>query len=436
MTVLIAGGGIAGLALALTCRQIGLDAKVFEAVSDPRPLGVGINLQPNAVRELDELGLMQILPRVGVATREWGLFSTKGLEIWAEPRGREAGYRWPQYSVHRGELQMALLDAARARLGPGGVVTGARVAGWETTADGVAVRLATEAGERIETGSVLIGADGLHSAVRARLYPEEGPPVWSGAVLWRGTSPARPFRTGASMALIGSMDRRFVAYPISPPDPATGECRLNWIAELRVDPAGGWKKQSWTAEAGAADFLPRFADWRFGWIDVPEIVSRAERIYEYPMVDRDPLPGWTFGPVTLMGDAAHVMWPVGSNGASQAIMDARRLGRAFLEHGPTEAALLAYEAEQRPAAERMIRATRSAEGPDALLGVVEDRCGGAFEDVEEVIPRAEMDAFQARWKAVAGLAREALNDAPPIVPPIPPQAATTAAPRNRLRNPS
>ncbi|MFO7854379.1 MAG: flavin-dependent oxidoreductase [Paracoccaceae bacterium] len=416
MTVLIAGGGIAGLALALTCRQIGLDARVFEAVAEPRPLGVGINLQPNAVRELDELGLMEILPQVGVATREWGLFSTKGLEIWSEPRGREAGYRWPQYSVHRGELQMALLDAARARLGPGAVVTGARVAGWQTTADGVAVRLATEAGERIETGSVLIGADGLHSAVRARLYPEEGSPVWSGAVLWRGTSPAKPFRTGASMALIGSMDRRFVAYPISPPDPATGDCRLNWIAELRVDPAGGWTRQSWTAEASAADFLPRFADWRFGWIDVPEIVSRAERIYEYPMVDRDPLPRWSFGPVTLMGDAAHVMWPVGSNGASQAIMDARRLGRAMLEHGPTEAALLAYEAEQRPAAERIIRATRSAEGPDALLGVVEDRCGGAFEDVGEVIPRAEMDAFQARWKALAGLAREALNDAPSIVP--------------------
>jgi 2-polyprenyl-6-methoxyphenol hydroxylase-like FAD-dependent oxidoreductase len=417
MTVLIAGGGIAGLTLALTCRQIGIDAKVFEAVREPRPLGVGINLQPNAVRELDELGLMEMLPEIGIATREWGLFSTRGLEIWAEPRGREAGYRWPQFSVHRGELQMRLLAAARARLGSEAVVTGARVAGWEAAENGVAVRLETDEGERVEHGRVLIGADGLHSAVRARLWPGEGAPVWSGAVLWRGVSPGRPFRTGASMALIGSMDQRFVSYPISTPDPVTGEARMNWIAELKFDPAGGWAKESWTTRAGAEDFLPRFVDWRFGWIDVPAMVARAETIWEYPMVDRDPLPRWTFGPVTLMGDAAHVMWPVGSNGASQAIMDARKLGAAFLEHGVGAAALKAYEAEQRPAAERMIRATRAAEGPDALLGVVEARCGGAFDDVEDVIPRAEMDAFQARWKATAGLAREALNEAAPLIPP-------------------
>lgn len=416
MTVLIAGGGIAGLALALTCGQIGVPCKVFEAVREPRPLGVGINLQPNAVRELDELGLMERLPEVGIATREWGLFSTRGLEIWSEPRGRAAGYRWPQFSVHRGALQMLLLAAVRERLGPEAVVTGARVAGWETAANGVALRLETAEGPRVEHGALLVGADGLHSAVRARLYPGEGAPVWSGAVLWRGVSPARPFRTGASMALIGSMTQRFVAYPISAPDPATGEARMNWIAELKFDPAQGWTRESWTTEASAADFLPAFADWRFGWIDVPEIVARADGpVWEYPMVDRDPLPRWSFGPVTLMGDAAHVMWPVGSNGASQAIMDARRLGRALLEHGVTPAALAAYEAEQRPAAERMIRATRAAQGPDALLGVVEERCGGVFGDVEEVIPRAEMDAFQARWKATAGLAREALNEAAPLI---------------------
>ena len=419
MTVLIAGGGIAGLSLALTCGQIGVPCRVFEAVREPKPLGVGINLQPNAVRELDELGLMARLPEIGVATREWGLFSTRGLEIWSEPRGRAAGYRWPQYSVHRGELQMLLLEAVRERLGPEAVVTGARVAGWEAAANGIRVRIErADGGEEVASGAALVGADGLHSAVRSRLWPGEGPPVWSGAVLWRGVSRARPFRTGASMALIGSMAQRFVCYPISEADPETGEARMNWIAELKFDASKGWTKESWTTEASAEDFADAFRDWDFGWIDAPGLIAAADRIWEYPMVDRDPLPKWTFGPVTLMGDAAHVMWPVGSNGASQAIMDARKLGRAFALHGVGEAALGAYEAEQRPIAERMIRATRAAEGPDALLGVVEERSGGVFERVEDVIPRAEMDAFQARWKALAGLATEALNAAEPIVPGV------------------
>lgn len=418
MTVLIAGGGIAGLALALACHRVGVPVRVFEAAAEPRPLGVGINLQPNAVRELTEAGLGEMLPRVGVATREWGLFSTKGLEIWTEPRGIAAGYRWPQYSVHRGELQMALLAAVRERLGPEAVVTGARAVGWETDGRRATLLLETAEGTLRVEGAVAVGADGLHSAVRRRMHPAEGPPRWSGAVLWRGTTRARPFRTGASMALIGSMTQRFVAYPISAPD-ADGVVTMNWIAELAFDASEGWGRSDWSREVSADAFLPAFEDWRFGWIDCPALIRGAERVFEYPMVDRDPLPFWTVGRVTLIGDAAHVMWPVGSNGASQAIMDASRLARAFADHGVGEAALAAYEAEQRPAAERMILATRSAQGPDALLGVVEDRCGGVFGDVEPVIPRAEMDAFQARWKAVAGLAREALNAAPPILPPLP-----------------
>ncbi|MEM6745523.1 MAG: flavin-dependent oxidoreductase [Pseudomonadota bacterium] len=415
MTVLIAGGGVAGLALALTCHQIGAPCRLFESVARPRPLGVGINLQPNAVRELDELGLMDLLPGFGVATREWGLYSTAGLEIWREPRGLAAGYRWPQFSVHRGELQMALWRAAQARLPAGALVPGARVIGWEERAGGVAARVETADGIRLEEGSVLIGADGLHSAIRAGLHPDEGAPVWSGAVLWRGAVRAQPFRE-ASMALIGSMTQRFVTYPISDVD-AAGEALVNWIAELRVDPAGGWTREDWNRRVDAEVFLPRFADWRFDWIDAPALIRATETIYEYPMVDRDPLPFWTEGRVSLMGDAAHVMWPVGSNGASQAIMDARRLGRAFLDHGVGPEALLAFEALQRPAAQGMIDAYRAGEGPDALLGVVEDRCGGRFDPIEDVVPTAEMAAFQAGWRATAGLAREALNAADPIIRP-------------------
>ncbi|MEM1316082.1 MAG: flavin-dependent oxidoreductase [Pseudomonadota bacterium] len=413
MTVLIAGGGVAGLALALTCHQIGVPCRVFESVSEPKPLGVGINLQPNAVRELDELGLMDALPGFGVPTREWGLYSTQGLEIWREPRGRAAGYRWPQYSVHRGELQMALWRAAEARLPPGALVPGARVVGWEARADGVAAHLETADGTRVEEGAVLVGADGLHSAIRAKLHPQEGPPVWSGAVLWRGAVRARPFRA-ASMALIGSMAQRFVTYPISDVDPQ-GEALVNWIAELRFDPGRGWTREDWNRRVDASTFLPSFEGWDFDWIDCPSLIRATETIYEYPMVDRDPLPFWTQGPVTLMGDAAHVMWPVGSNGASQAIMDARHLGRAFMDQGVGPEALQAYEARQRPIAEALIQAYRADKGPDALLGVVEDRCAGRFETIEDVIPAAEMQAFQSGWKRMAGLARETLNAADPII---------------------
>jgi 2-polyprenyl-6-methoxyphenol hydroxylase-like FAD-dependent oxidoreductase len=415
MTVLIAGAGIAGLSLALTCHQIGLEARVFEAAGELRPLGVGINLQPNAVRELEALGLGDALPEIGVATREWGLFSRHGLEIWTEPRGRAAGYAWPQYSVHRGRLQMALLEAVRARLGPEAVTTGARAVGHATEGAAAVLHLETAAGAREARGSVLVAADGLHSAIRARMHPGEGPPLWSGAVLWRGAVRARPFRSGASMALIGTMAQRFVAYPISAPD-ARGAALINWIAERRQDPAGGWTGAGWNRRVAREEVAPHFADWDFGWIDCPGLIAATEEVFEYPMVDRDPLPRWREGRATLMGDAAHVMYPVGSNGASQAIMDARALGRAFLERGAGPEALDAYEARMRPATSRAVLASREA-GPDALLGVVEDRCGGRFEDVEAVIPRAEMDAFQARWKSAAGLARETLNAAPPEIPP-------------------
>ncbi|MEO1689783.1 MAG: FAD-dependent monooxygenase, partial [Pseudomonadota bacterium] len=184
------------------------------------------------------------------------------------------------------------------------------------------------------------------------------------------------------------MDQRFVTSPISPEDPQTGEALVNWIAELRYDASGGWTREDWNQEVAADVFLPRFEDWDFGWIDCPGFIRMADRVFEYPMVDRDPLPFWTQGPTTLIGDAAHIMWPVGSNGASQGIMDARKLGRAFLDHGATREALLAYEAEQRPAAERMILAARAQQGPDALLGVVQDRSGGRFDSVDDVVPTA------------------------------------------------
>ncbi|MCR9139343.1 MAG: flavin-dependent oxidoreductase [Alphaproteobacteria bacterium] len=417
MTVLIAGAGIAGLSLALTCHQIGVPFKVFESAQALKPLGVGINLQPNAVRELFDLGLEDSLAQIGVETREYGMFSKKGLEIWTEPRGRWAGYKWPQYSIHRGALQMLLHQTLIERAGPQCVQTGWRAVGFENDRNAAHLRLvsATTGQTRTESADLIVGADGIHSAIRSQIEPGEGPPVWGGAVLWRATTQAVPFRTGASMALIGHATQRLVAYPISAPDPATGLVSMNWIAELTHDPSAGWNREDWNREADKDAFLPAFADWAFDWIDVPDLVNGARKIFEYPMVDRDPIDRWTDGRVTLMGDAAHPTYPVGSNGASQAIVDARKLGANLIEHGLRAEALEAYEADVRPATTRIVRTNRGS-GPDAVLQLIEDRCGGSFDHIDDVTSPGELADHAARYKAIAGFSIDALNALPQTIP--------------------
>lgn len=411
--VVIAGGGIAGLCLALTCDQIGVPALVLESAAELRPLGVGINLQPNAVRELIDLGLEDELRTIGVETEEYGFYTKFGDEIWVEPRGRFAGYAWPQFSVHRGELQMLLYRAACRRLGSNRILTGRRVTGYENRDDHIEAVLAD--GDRVP-GAVLIGADGLHSAIRAQIVPGEGAPNWGGAILWRGATRAEPFRGGASMALIGHATQRFVTYPISPTDPRTGQALVNWIAELSFDPSSGWNREDWNRRASADDFLDAFTEWRFGWIDVPDLVLATDEIFEYPMVDRDPLERWRDGRATLMGDAAHIMYPVGSNGASQAVVDGRKLGRAFLDHGVTIAALEAYEAELRPATGAMVLQNRG-RGPDYVMDLVEQRSGGLFDDIHDVVSHEELADHAAKYKGVAGFSIDELNASPPVIPP-------------------
>lgn len=416
MTILIAGGGIAGLAVALTCHQIGLKVRVFESVREIKPLGVGINLQPSAVRELFGLGLEQGLEEIGVRTRDYGMYSKKGLEIWTEPRGLWAGYRWPQYSVHRGLLHMMLFRALIERAGPDCIETGWTATGFDNDGDEAVLHLVSADGEkRTERGAIVIGADGIHSAIRAQIAPNEGPPIWAGAVLWRGTTRAKPFKTGASMVMVGHSRCRFVSYPISKIDPDTGLATINWIANLTFPPDAHWNKEDWNRRANLADFLPRYTDWTFDWLNVPDLVRGATEVFEYPMVDRNPLERWTFGRVTLTGDAAHAAYPVGSNGAGQAIVDARKLGRAFVDHGVTPRALEAYEAEMRPATTKVVLTNRTA-GPDAILDIVEERCGGEFGKIEDVISREELAEHAAVYKKIAGFAVDTLNAAPPIIP--------------------
>jgi 2-polyprenyl-6-methoxyphenol hydroxylase-like FAD-dependent oxidoreductase len=416
---MIAGGGIGGLAMALTLEQIGVPCVVFEAVRQLRPLGVGINLQPNAVRELFDLGIgPRELDRIGLPAREWALVGLNGNDIYAEPRGLEAGYRWPQYSAHRGRLQMLLHEKVIERIGAGAVRQGHRVTGYRNNADGT-VTAKVESADGVvsdEAGALLVGADGLHSAVRAQMHPRQPPIRWGGAIMWRGVSPGVPIRTGASFVGFGTHRQRLVFYPISPADPETGLATINWIAEVTVDGSEGWKDRGWFTPVAIESFIRHFEGWKYDWLDVPALIRRAEVAYENPMIDRDPVPTWRDGGAALIGDAAHVMYPTGSNGASQAIVDARVLGAAIVRHGPTQGALQAYDAKLCGPISELVLRNRGA-GPFGLLNIVDERCGGEFDEIDAVIPAEERAAFMAGYKAAAGFAIEALNGAPPTIRP-------------------
>lgn len=411
MTVVIAGAGIAGLTLGLTLHQIGVPFQIFEAAPEIKPLGVGINLQPNAVRELLDLGLGKALNHIGVRIQDYGFYSKTGREIWSEPRGIAAGYKWPQYAVHRGKLQMLLAEQLIARAGPDCILTNAAATGFRNEGDGAVLLLKN--GEEVRA-DVLIGADGIHSALRRQMYSAEGPPIWDGAILWRATTQARPFLSGASMVLAGHDTQRIVAYPISGPDPDTGLATVNWIAELKVDPSKGWRKEDWNRAAQLDEFLPNFENWNFDWLDVPSLIRGANKVLEYPMVDRDPIDNWTEGVVTLIGDAAHPTYPVGSNGASQAIVDARMIGAKFLEYRVGTEALLAYEEIIRPRTRKIILANRGS-GPDSIMQKVEDLCGGEFDKIDDVISHQSLSDHALNYKMLAGFDVEALNAQPQLI---------------------
>jgi len=417
MTVLIAGGGIGGLTLALSLHQIGVPAKIFESVAELKPLGVGINVLPHAVRELVELGLLDELDAAGVRTRELAYFSKHGKPIWSEPRGLEAGYKWPQFSIHRGLLQQILLDAASERLGRENILTSHHLRDWSETADGVCADFIDKASGKPagrHEGTLLIAADGIHSAVRERLYPQEGPPIWNGRILWRGVTAANAFLSGRTMIMAGHETLKFVCYPISKQADRDGRLQINWVAERHMPPTYQWRREDYNRSAKLEEFLPWFEDWRFDWLDVPGLIGNCARAYEYPLVDRDPIPQWTFGRVTLLGDAAHPMYPIGSNGASQAILDARVLTREILARGANHAALVAYEAERRPATTDLVMLNRR-NGPEQVMQLVEERAPGGFGVVTDILSRQELEEIAANYKRVAGFQVEGLNARPPIV---------------------
>ena len=409
MKIIISGAGIGGTALALMLHKRGFKPLVFESAPQVKPLGVGINVQPSAIVELAQLGLLDELRATGIETAEVAYYSKRGQLVWSEPRGVAAGYLVPQFSIHRGELQMLLLQAAIQRLAPDSVHTG-----WETHSvdpDLGRITLKNRAsGEtREEQADVIVSADGIHSPIRRQFYPKEGPPKFSGCVLWRATTIGEPFLTGRTMVMAGSADHKLVTYPISKRYAEQGKALINWIAELKV---GGDTppKDDWNREVDRSVFADSFASWKFDWLDVPKLFAGAETVFEFPMVDRDPLPRWTHGKVTLLGDAAHPMYPIGSNGATQAVLDARALADQLegAQVSGLHKALEAYEAERLPKTAKIIAANR-AQGPDYVLEVFEQRAPNGFKHVHDIASRAELEEIALGYKRVVGLDIDSVN---------------------------
>jgi 5-methylphenazine-1-carboxylate 1-monooxygenase len=415
MKVIVVGGGIGGLSLALSLHQAGIAVRVYEAVSELAPLGVGINLQPTAVRELTELGLADELARTGIATQRLSYFNKLGQLIWSEPRGLSAGYKWPQYSMHRGQLQMLLLRAVRARIGSDNVRSGLPLTSFVQERDRVAATFNGRDSERpvTDTADILVGADGIHSTVRRQLYLDEGEPRFAQQLLWRAAIDTEPFLGGATMIVAGHFDQRVVVYPMGR-GAKPGQLLTNWVCQLAVSDRFP-PREEWNRRVEKDGVLAAFERWRLPWLDMPALIRDTPDVYEFPLVDRDPVQSWSFGRVTLIGDAAHPMHPTGSQAGSQAIIDARALTAALLATTDPVEALTRYDAERRPAMNDVALRNRRF-GPEAAMQLAHERAPDGFDRIEDVVSRQELEAAAASFSSAAGLDAERVNGRPSFVP--------------------
>ena len=401
MRILIIGAGIAGPVTALSLEAAGFkDIVIAERSVEIRGLGVGVNLLPHAVREFTELGIVDRIAALGVEPNTLSYFNRQGQQIWSEPRGRAAGYEWPQLSVHRGRLQVELNELVKERLGDI-----YRLGHKLVDVQGSTAVFELSDGRREEiTADVIVAADGIHSAARKLHFPAEGEPIWSGLTLWRGTAAVDPVLDGTTMIMVGDAEQKFVAYPLSEVD-ERGKQRINFIAERRVE---GSAEADWNREVDREPIAQHFEGWSYDWLDIPAIIRDAEELLEYPMVDRDALPEWTFGNLALLGDAAHAMYPNGSNGGSQATLDARTFAYHLATEPSIEAALQAYEDARRPACTRLLELTRQT-GPERVMQIARERAPEGFAHVHDVISQEELESIAADYKLAAGFHPESLG---------------------------
>jgi 2-polyprenyl-6-methoxyphenol hydroxylase-like FAD-dependent oxidoreductase len=412
MRAIIIGAGIGGLTTALHLHRLGIEVAIYESVQQLKPLGAGINLLPHGAKVLIELGLQERLDEIAIRTREIKYLTRYGQEIYADPRGLHAGFAWPQYSIHRGELQFILLDAVKTTIGADCLKMGHHLRAFEQTEANVTAHFidkVTGTAPGSATGDMLIAADGIHSAARRQIAPDEGPARFSGVMMWRGAAETAPILDGETMFIAGNFQDKVVVYPISPAYRQQGKSLTNWVAEIRTGGDTAPEIEDWNREGDVSEFIDTYKKWDFGFVNVPDIFRATKRILRFPMVDRDPLPRWSHGRMTLLGDAAHPMVPMGANGASQAILDAVALSESLQEDGAdVVAALQSYEQKRlQPTAEIVYSNRRY--GPEAILQIVEDRMTSPDDKIEDVITREEIDRITLGYRKVAGFDVEELN---------------------------
>lgn len=412
MTVLIAGAGIGGLTLALMLKARGIKSVIYEQAPEVREVGVGINTLPHAIKELAALGLLPALDAIAIRTKELIYINRLGQEVWRESRGTDAGFEFPQFSVHRGRLQKTLYDAVIAKLGPDAVRTGLRIAGFMQDEGGVTAHFVDSRFGTTSTtvrGEVLVSADGIHSVTRRHFYPKEGPPSWQGVMMWRGAADWPQFLSGRSMYIGGGMGAKFTLYPIAEGS-APGRKLTNWAVSVRI--ADGAlsppPKDSWSLQGRMDDVLPFARRFKVADFDVEGLVRATPVCYQYPMCDRDPLPRWSFGRVTLLGDAAHPMYPVGSNGAAQAILDARCLADCLAKSEHPMQALHTYEAERLAKTAEIVMLNRKG-GPERVIDEVERLAPAGFDYVDRVLSHAEREAIVKGYAGKAGFTLQQVN---------------------------
>jgi len=413
MKVIIIGGGIGGLTTALMLHARGIDCDIYEQSDAIRELGVGINTLPHAIKELAELGLLERLDAVGIRTYELFYTNRFGQEIWRELRGIDAGYEVPQFSIHRGRLQAVIYQAVRARLGESRIHTGHRLGSFREDESGITAYFFDRHGSHRATarGDVLVGADGIHSLVRETLYPNEGPARWNGAMLWRGAVEWPTFLTGRSMVIAGGMAAKLVVYPIG--EGTRPDRRLtNWAVVARIGDGATPppNKEDWSRPGRFEELMPHVQRFRIPYVNAQALIEATPEFWEYPMCDRDPLPRWSHGRVTLLGDAAHPMYPVGSNGASQAILDARCLADQLRSAEHVVHALWMYEQERLPMTAQIVRMNRKG-GPEGVIDAVEARAPDGFTSIDDVLSFEERQAIVRGYASTAGFAREQVNKA-------------------------